>query len=42
MVQFAEYISTNAAVMNATQNFFMLVALIRAGDAAIARRTVAL
>ena len=41
MVQFAEYVRTNVVAMNATQNFFMLVALIRAPDAAIARRTLA-
>jgi hypothetical protein len=42
MVQFAEYVRTNVVAMNATQNFFMLVVLIRIGDAGIARRTVAL
>lgn len=42
MAQFAEYISTNAAAMNAVQNFFMPVVSIRTRDAEIARRTVAL
>jgi hypothetical protein len=42
MVPFAEYVRTNVVATNATQNFFMLVALIRIRDAAIVRRTVAL
>ena len=41
MVQFAEYVRTKVVAMNATQNFFMLVALIRIRDAAIARRNLA-
>ena len=41
MVQSAEYVRTNVVTMNAMQNFFMLVVLIRIRDAAIAGRSVA-